>query len=184
MHLSVRFTRPILVLVALGALAFAGCGKQTKPGEAKEGGRVYLGSLFYQVQLSRQLNPKDVEDSFYLTGQPAPKPGESYFGVFMRVDNEDLQARLMPIPITGMKIKDAKGNEFQPIVVNAKGWGYEPAPLGKRAHLPIPDTPADIGPIRGSLILFKIPLGDLDSRPFELELVGPGGKRAKITLDV
>jgi hypothetical protein len=184
MRSSARFTSLVLIAAALVALAFAGCGKQSKPSEAKEGGRVYVGNLFYQVQLSRQLNPKDVEDGYYLTGQPEPKPGTSYFGVFMRVDNEDSTARVTPLPITAIKIVDAKGNEFHPIAVSPNGWNYQPVPLGKGAHLPIPDTPADIGPIRGSLILFKIPLGDLDSRPLELELKGATGKSATITLDV
>ncbi|MBI4898076.1 MAG: hypothetical protein HY827_06890 [Actinobacteria bacterium] len=184
MNRSPAFTRLMLVLAALAALVLAGCDKEVKPVEGKEGGRVYLGGLFYQVQLSRQLNPKDVEDSFYLVDQPSPKSGESYFGVFMRVDNEDTDKRVTPIAITKMKITDSKGEEYEPTPVSAKGWGYEPAPLGKGAHSPIPDTPADIGPIRGGLILFKVPLKGLDSRPLVLEIEGPGGKNAEIQLDV
>lgn len=181
---STHFNRFLLVLVALAALALAGCDKEVKPVEAKEGGRIYLDGLFYQAQLSRQLNQRDTEDSFYLVDQPTPEPGESYFGVFMRVDNEDTGKRVTPVAIDEMKIKDAKGEEYLPIPVHAKGWGYEPAPLGKGAHLPIPDSPADIGPIRGGLILFKIPLKGLEDRPLELEIEAPSGKHAAILLDV
>lgn len=183
---SLVIARLLLVLAALAALALAGCGdKEARPHEAKEGGRVYLDGLFYQVQLSRLLNPKDTEDSYYLVGQPSPQPGESYFGVFMRVNNEgDQPGRTVPVSIEDMKIKDAKGREFHPLEVKAEGWGYEPAPLGKGAALPIPDSPAYVGPIRGGLILFKIPQADLDSRPLELEIEGPGKEHAAIVLDV
>lgn len=178
--------RVLALLAALAALALAGCDKNAKPIETKEGGRIFLNGLFYQVQLSRTLNPKDVEDSFYLTGQPAPGNDEKYFGVFARVDNEDSPegSRVMPISIEHMKIKNAKGDEFEPIEVKGEGWGYEPAPLGKGAHLPIPDTPADIGPIRGGVILFKLSNADLDSRPLTLEIEAGAGTTGEIILDV
>lgn len=190
MNLSPRLTRQLprvfLLLAALAALALAGCDKNAKPVESKEGGRIFLNGLFYQVQLSRMLNPKDVEDGFYLTGQPAPGAGERYFGVFVRVENEDSPKgeRVTPISIDHMKIKNAKGNEFEPIVVKGEGWGYEPAPLGKGAHLPIPDTPADIGPIRGGVVLFKLSNVDLDSRPLKLDIDAGAGKTGEIILDV
>jgi hypothetical protein len=173
-----------VALIAVFAVALTGCSKNVQTTEAKEGGRIYLDSLFYQVQLSRILNLKDTEDSFYLQDQPIPAKGEAYFGVFMRVDNETSSNRILPVGISDIKVVDAQGNEFEPIVVRGPGWAYAPAPLGKGAHLPIPDTPADVGPIRGGLILFKIPYGDLDSRPLRLEIKSRGGGTGEITLDV
>jgi hypothetical protein len=180
-----RFARllPVL-LIALFALSLSGCSKDIQTLEVKEGGRAYIDGLFYQVQLSRSLNPKDVEDSFYLTGQPTPAKGDSYFGVFMRVDNETNANRILPIGIQNMQIKNASGQVFKPIIVRGQGWAYAPAPIGKAAHLPIPDTPADVGPIRGGLILFKIPYASLDSRPLILYIKSAGGKVGQITLDV
>lgn len=190
MNDSPRTIRFLALLMALFALAFAGCDKEVKSTEAKEGGRVYVDGLFYQVQLSRQLNIKDVEDSYYLVEQSEPASGEAYFGVFMRVDNEEEdgesenEKRLVPIGIEHMKIVNAKGNEFEPIEVKGEGWGYEPAPLGNGAHMPIPDTPAGGGTIRGGLILFKLPNEDLDNRPLELEIESTDGDKAAIILDV
>lgn len=173
-----------LLLIAVLAFGVSGCDKNVQTIEAKEGGRISLDHLFYQVQLSRALNMKDVEDSYYTTGQPVPAKGETYFGVFMRVDNETSSTRILPIGIDQMKIVNATGNEFDPIPVKGEGWAYAPAPLGKRGVLPIPDTPAYIGPIRGGLILFKISETDLNSRPLKLEIKAPDGRTGEITLDV
>ena len=83
------------------------------------------------------LNPKDVEDSFYLEGQPAPAKGDTYFGVFMYVTNEDSDRRILPIGTEDMKIVTASGEEFEPIEVKAPGWGYAPSPIGTDAMLPV-----------------------------------------------
>lgn len=185
MNVSARLLlRLLLVIVAVAAIAMTGCEKEAKPIESKEGGRIYLDGLFYQVQLSRQLNPNDVEDSFYLVDKPAPAAGEAYFGVFMRVDNEDTYHTVMPIGIEKMMIKSAAGREFEPIEVSAEGWGYEPEPIGQGARIPIPDTPASGGPIGGSLILFKLTYDDLDARPLELEIENAKGDIGTIVLDV
>jgi hypothetical protein len=174
-----------VALIAVLALSLTGCDKDVQTIEAKEGGRIYLDGLFYQVQLSRILNPKDVEDSYYLQDKPTPAKGEAYFGVFMRVDNETSNTRILPVGIEKMKIVNAAGKEFRPIPVEGPGWAYAPAPLGKGAHLPIPDTPADVGPIRGGLILFKVSYEDLDNRPLRLEIKSRDGKEiGEITLDV
>ena len=62
-----------LVLIALLATAFAGCGIDDYIHEAEtEGVYVDVGNLVYQVQLSRFLNPDDVEDREYLMGLPPP----------------------------------------------------------------------------------------------------------------
>ncbi|MGB0872300.1 MAG: hypothetical protein ACPGWS_00430 [Solirubrobacterales bacterium] len=173
-----------LLLVALVAIAASGCGQEEKQLEAKEGGRIELDNLYYQVQLSRQLNPKDVEDSYYVLDQPTPAKGEVYFGVFMRVDNEENPTRVLPVGLDKMKIRNAGGAEYEPIEVKGAGWAYAPAPLGKGAVLPIPDTPAYVGPIRGGLILFRIPLADLDNRPLHLEIEGADGDVGEILIDV
>lgn len=180
-----RFARLVgLMLAAIFAFAASGCGEEEKELETKEGGRVELNHLYYQVQLSRLLNPKDVEDSYYVLDQPTPAPGETYFGVFMRVDNEEHPTRVVPIDIDKMKIKNAGGDEFEPIKVKGAGWAYEPAPLGKGAVLPIPDTPAYVGPIRGGLILFRMPFSALDNRPLKLEIDSPDGEVGEILIDV
>lgn len=179
-----RLSRLLAVaLVAVFALVAAGCGEHSEL-EAKEGGRIKLNNLYYQVQLSRQLNPKDVEDSYYVLDQPTPAKGEVYFGVFMRVDNEEHPTRVTPIGIDKMKVVNAGGVEYEPIEVKGAGWAYEPSPLGNGAVLPVPDTPAYVGPIRGGLILFRLPLAELDNRPLVLEIEGPEDEVGEITLDV
>ena len=95
----------------------------------------------------------------------------------MRVDNEEHPTRVLPVGIDKMKIVNAAGNEFEPIEVKGAGWAYEPAPLGNGAVLPIPDTPAYVGPIRGGLILFRMPLAELDNRPLEPRDRGPERRR-------
>jgi hypothetical protein len=177
----------IATLLAIGvvALTASGCDKQVKRLEShNEGIRVYLDGAFYQIQISRLLNPKDVEDSYYLQGQPTPAKGDSYFGVFMYVTNEDQDRRILPIAAEKMKIVTASGDEFEPIEVKAPGWGYEPSPIGKGAMLPVPNTPAFVGPIRGGLILFRISNTDLDKRPLEFEIETADKKHGAITLDV
>ena len=55
-----------------------------------------VGPLIYQVQLSRELNPYNIEDSAYLQGlTPAQRqlePGQEWFAVFMQVYNNTSRA--------------------------------------------------------------------------------------------
>ncbi len=185
---SSRLKQAVIRLAGLAAIlaiavSASGCDKEVQALEAKEGTRVYVDNLFYQVQISRQLNPKDVEDEYYLLEQPAPAKGDSYFGVFMRVDNETHDGRVLPIDTDRMKITTAAGEVYRPLEVKSPGWGYAPAPIGKGGMLPIPNTPAYVGPIRGGLILFRIPLSSLDARPLHLEIKGRE-ETGSITLDV
>lgn len=186
---STRLKRSALRLAGLAAILMiavsaSGCDKEVHALEAKEGTRVYLDNLFYQVQISRQLNVKDVEDSYYLQDMAAPAKGDAYFGVFIRVDNETHNGRVLPVGVNRMKIVTASEDVYRPIAVKAPGWGYAPAPIGKGAMLPIPNTPAYVGPIRGGLILFRIPQSSLDNRPLTLEIKGRDGRTGHITLDV
>ena len=71
---------PLLALVLLAALALGACGdshtKVTTGTYAGESGAnapyLDVGPLVYEVQLSRQLNPYDVEDAAYLQGFRQP----------------------------------------------------------------------------------------------------------------
>jgi hypothetical protein len=184
-----RLSRTILRLAGLFvilaiAVSTSGCDKEVHALEAKEGTRISLDNLFYQVQISRQLNPKDVEDSYYLQDQPAPARGDAYFGVFMRVDNEEHDGRILPVGTDRMKITTASGEEFEPLEVHAPGWGYAPAPIGKGGMLPTPNSPAYVGPIRGGLVLFRIPQSALNARPLHLEVKGRDGRTGSILVDV
>src|ERR1700716_868005 len=88
-----------LALVLLAAVALGACGdshtKVTTGTYAGESGAnapyLDVGPLVYEVQLSRQLNPYDVEDSAYLQGLSATQQklatGQEWFAVFMQVFN-------------------------------------------------------------------------------------------------
>lgn len=185
MSFYARFARLIMPVLAIGALALAGCGeKQDITLEGKEGERLNIGDLVYQVQLSRILNPRDVEDEAYTRNEPAPAASESYYGVFLRVDNEESDKPLSPVAVEKLVLRDAGGTEFHPIALDFPGLVYEPARLVKGERVPIPDTVADNYPTKGGLILFKIPYTSLDNRPLILEIEGPHGDNGEIVLDV
>jgi hypothetical protein len=176
------------VLIALLATAFAGCGVEDYIHEAEtEGVYVDVGNLVYQVQLSRFLNPDDVEDREYLVGLPpgtTPQlPGdEIWFGVWMRVKNYTDETLT---PSNDFTIVDTEENEFRPIpLADTNVFAYRPTPLGPDEVKPKPDTAAASGPIQGSLILFKLTTDSLQNRPLKLEIEQAGSESAEIDLDL
>ena len=96
-----RLRKPFLLAAALSAaIALGACGdshtKVTTGTYAGESGKnapyLDVGPLIYQVQLSRQLNPTNSEDSGVPAGRPPYSegrllPGEEWFGVFIQVYN-------------------------------------------------------------------------------------------------
>ena len=62
----------LLVLAAASAGALAGCGNKLEVRTVGETEGIYIdvGELRYQVQLSRIINPNDIEDRHYLAGLP------------------------------------------------------------------------------------------------------------------
>jgi hypothetical protein len=177
-----------LLLIAALATAFAGCGVEDYIHEAEtEGVYVDVGNLVYQVQLSRYLNPGDIEDREYLMGLPAgtsPQlPGsETWFGVWMRVKNYSDETLT---PSDDFTIVDTEENEFRPIPLDDTNvFAYRPIPLHADAVLPTPDSAAASGPIQGSLILFKLPVDSLQNRPLKLEIKQAGSETAEIHLDL
>jgi hypothetical protein len=179
-----------LVLLVFVAAFVAGCGnKESIVTKAEtEGVYVDVGGLTYQVQLSRFLNPGDIEDRQYLIGLPegVPKelPGdEIWFGVWMRVKN---YAGETLTPTNTFTIVDTEGNEFRPVPLDAEinPFVYVPIPLQNSQVLPTPDSAASSGPIQGSLILFRLKTDSLQNRPLRFEIGQGGVPTGEIDLDL
>ncbi|MGI8592913.1 MAG: hypothetical protein ACR2ML_00830 [Solirubrobacteraceae bacterium] len=193
--------RPAATVLALALVAsLAACGKkhETIVEAETEGIHVDVGGLTYQVQVSRELNALDVEDQAYLKGRPpeAPPlaPTESWFGVFLRVANEeDRPARAAE----DFQIHDTTYEEGQPCLP-AKGC-YEPVQLDVRenvfAYAPSQIDPDELYPttssaalqgvVQGSVLVFRIPYAAYDNRPLELKLTSPGSDvEGTIVLDL
>lgn len=180
----------ILAAVATAALLAAGCGnKEDVVLEGKTEG-IYLdvGQLKYQVQVSRQLNPLDTEDREYLTAvsplQRKLKPGETWFAVFMRVQNSTDEAK----PVARrFEIEDTEGTVFRPILLGPdNGYAYRAsAPIEPKSILPAANSTAGFGSTRGSLLLYKMKIDTLALRPLVLTITAPdGGPNGRIDLDV
>jgi hypothetical protein len=190
-----RLRRPLALLAALLASGgLAACGNH--PDEharvlraANEGLYLKLGELTYQVEASRQLNPDDLEDRYFLEGVPAAqrrlKPDEVWFGVFLRVEN----ATDKPLAPSGdIKIVDTQETQYRPLTLDDTNvFAYRASDaIPAQEVLPLSDTPAYDSSVRGSLVLFKLTLTTLGNRPLELDIEGNRGpaQTGIIDLDV
>jgi hypothetical protein len=168
-----------LLAVVLAAGGLSACGKHIDE-EARtihletEGLYLPLGELKYQVQISRQMNPYDTQDKGLLTGVPAEErelaADETWFAVFLRVQNETGEAKL---PAESIEIIDTTKSVFEPIELDETNvFAYRPdEEIPPRQTMPLPDSPAFDTPARGALLLFKLKNSTLDNRPLELEIV-------------
>jgi hypothetical protein len=194
---AVRFAplKTVLVAACVGVAATASaCGGHEKVTEAKtEGGYVDVGTVAYQVQISRTLNPKLPEDKSYLVGIPAAdkkplRPDEQWFAVFVRGQN--FGDKPQPL-VTKFRVIDTEGKTWDPIKLdtetNTLAWNPT-AQLDPTFIYPDPSSIAGTGPVRqGSLLLFRLDNSIYENRPLVLELFDPaGGKEpvAEIPLDL
>jgi hypothetical protein len=186
-----RLPRLTVLVAALAcAVLAAGCGNklETRTQGATEGLYLDQDDLKYQVQISRYLNPADVEDRTYLTGLPpntAPPAGdETWFGVFMRVSNANDKTIA---PANDFEIEDTQGNIYRPVPLDAKvnPFAYEATPIPPKSMIPQPDSIASEGVIKqGALLLFKIKTDSLQNRPLELRFRKGSGQTDSVDLDV
>jgi hypothetical protein len=176
-------TRPRRLCAVLASLLVAGglsaCGKHESTGPVRiaetEGIYLDISDLKYQVQVSRQFNPSDVQDKAFLQGIPADqrelKPNEVWFGVLLRVQNETAKALL---PSNDIQIADTQDEIFKPLTLeDTNQFAYRPdeiIPAGET--IPILDSPGYDSPSRGALVLFKLTLTALNNRPLELKIEG------------
>jgi len=185
---------PLLALAALLAgLTLAACGSgstdPTTHGDS-EGAYVQAGRLVYQVEMSRELNPFNVEDREYLAGLSSgaakPTATEEWFGVWVRVQNP---TGTVEPRATDFRIVDTLGNSYKPVALPASNpTAYQPGNVATKDGQPVypnPNSVAGSGSINGSMLLFKLSTSAYSNRPLELQIVPPGGGTAStVTLDL
>ncbi len=193
-----RLRKPSVSLAVLlaAAAALGACGNAdtrvttgTYAGESgKNAPYLNVGPLVYEVQLSRELNPANVEDAAYLQGlTPAQSkllPGEEWFAVFMQVYNH----HSTPFPgATNITISDTQNNVYSPIVPDRTNqFAYRGGLVPANGQLPVAESIAANGGTQGVLLLYKIAVVSLDNRPLTVHIVAPGEptETASATLDV
>ena len=168
-----------MVLVLGAALTLVGCGNKIDVRTVGETEGLYIdvGDLKYQVQISRIINPYDLEDRTYLRGLPAgtlpPKADEAWFGVWLRVQNTTSGQTFDTAE--DFEIVDTQENTFEPLDFGFEDnpFAYSARPLGPNAVLPNVQEPAGQGPVQGSLLLFKLTNETLQNRPLEFRIINP-----------
>jgi hypothetical protein len=179
----------VLVLLALTA-ALAGCGNKmdTRTVGETEGLYVDIGELKYQVQMSRILNPNDIEDRNYLEGLPEgtvpPESNEAWFGVWLRIQNTTSDKTLPAAD--EFEIVDTQENAFEPIELEENPLAYAAQEVPPETVVPNSESQAGQGVIQGSLLLFKVTTEALQNRPLEFKIQSPaaGDEVGIIDLDV
>ena len=180
----------LLLLLALSPAVLAGCNDSEGPTTTAETEGIYLeiGELTYQVQVSREINPNDVEDSQYLRGLSTtilpPTAKETYFAVFLRVQNQTKEPKLAA---KEFDIEDTLGNKYSPLALepSENPFVYRQETLGPGQILPLRESPSGESPTGGALLLFKLPFDAFFNRPLEFHIVSPtSGETGTVSLDV
>lgn len=154
--------------------ALAGCGREkTTTFADNEGIYLDVGPLTYQIQISRQLNPRDSEDRAYFVGvdpaQAKTAADEVWFGVFMRVQNTSKHTQ----PATDdFEITDTLENVYTPVpIAKTNPFAYHGREVDPGQLLPSTGSMAGTGPVgQGALLLFKLKLSSYANRPLELRI--------------
>ena len=182
----------ILACALVLAVGLSACGsKPAHPHVAdanNNGGYVDAGPVTDQLQISRELNQSDTEDSQYVKGLPLgtvpPTPAEFWYGVFMWAKNQTSRTQ---VTTDNFDIVDTQGNRYYPLklipALNPYAWTAQTLkPLNTE---PGPDTTAAFGPTQGGLLLFKLNSSAYANRPLTLEIRGPSNQLwATISLDL
>lgn len=151
---------------------------------------VYIeaGGIFYQLQISRQLNQYAVEDHGYLVGLPAgttrPGANEIWYGVFLWAKN---YGHHPATTASSFDIVDSQGNKYYPLALDSSinPYAWSPQTLDPLGTEPGPNTTASLGPTQGSLLLFKVSISVYQNRPLTLEIHPQGTTPAStISLDL
>jgi hypothetical protein len=174
---SRRLATLIAALLVSGGLSACGKHQSTGPVRIAETEGIYLdvSDLKYQVEMSRQLNPKDTQDKPLLLGIPQDElelsAEEVWFAVALRVQNETDEPLM---PSDSIEIEDTVGQKYEPIELEEENvFAYRPDDvIPPRETYPLLDSPAFDSPARGAVLLFKLTLTGLNNRPLELKIEG------------
>src|SRR3954470_11636638 len=162
--------------ICLLAVIGAGCGDNPRENDAsREGLPERIGGIDYNVYITRELNPRDAEDSGYYKGPEAP-PGFALYGVFLTACNPTESATSPNVPAASdFTVIDTQGRRFKPLppVPSDSIFAYQPVPLKHLACIPKRGSLASSGPTNGALLVFKLPIKTLENRPLDLEIVSP-----------
>ena len=187
--MSVPRHRVFSVAAALAAaLVLSACGGKVDTGTNasadNNGVYVSLNGIYYQLQISRELNQFSSEDHGYLAGVPnnPPGPQQLWYGVFLRAINKSHDARKTS---DTFDIRDTQGNVYHPVPVDPTAnqylWTAQTLrPLGTE---PGPDTTASFGPTQGGLVLFRLNTSVYANRPLTLD-IHDGSQTATISLNL
>ena len=172
-----RFAVLALCLLALGLTA---CGKENDesiqgtgtPGEAfREGLAEEMDGLTYNVFITRQLNTKIPPDSAFYRGSD-PGRRDTLYGVFVQVCNETKKAANAVEPGRFI-IRDAQENEFRPLELpEDNAFAYKARVVNPKECIPLAGSVAQQNSAAGALLVYKIPIENLENRPLELEIEG------------
>jgi hypothetical protein len=177
-----RALLPLFAFLVLAALvvAVSACGWSNDSKSAVEGESLQLGELKYNVTFSRYLNPNDSEDAAYLVGQPEAPKGSSYFGVFLEVQNESDETQTLPSTLT---ITDSDENEYGVLPSQSLFALPFKGEVEPEEQIPVLDSPAQQGPIEGSVAIFLLPEEVSENRPLTLHIEG-AGEKGEVILDL
>ena len=181
--------RCLLLVLAFAALGVGACGdkQETVTRGESEAEYVTLGDIQYQVQISRQLNPRNIGDRAYLVGIPPAQrglaPNEIWFGVWVRAFNRSGNTAQMA---DSFKIVDTRGQEFEPVdLQHVNVFAYRPSVIPNGGEYPRLGSAQTETSSTGALLLFKMAVDTLSFRPLELEFSGAqAAGPSSITLDV
>jgi hypothetical protein len=194
--LAARALAAALALAAM--LALGACGDShtqvttgTYAGESGQNAPyLNVGPLVYEVQLSRELNPANVEDAAYLQGlTPAQRkvnPGEEWFAVFLQVWNHTSTPHQAAV-VSDLTISDTQNNVYTPTVPDETNlFAYRGGLIPANSRVPVPGSVAASGGTQGALLLYKIQIVSLDNRPLKIHIADPtdSSETASAVLDV
>src|SRR5207247_2375003 len=104
--------------------------------------------------------------------QRALKPNETWFAVFMRVQNTSTETAHQASDL--FEIRDTLNKTFSPLSPAPDNvFAYRARNVPPKGVIPFPDSTAAQGDIQGSLLLFKIPYANLENRPLQLFITSP-----------
>ena len=180
--------RWIVAAAAVLSLGLAACGhKESHPTNVdNEGVYVNAGPLSYQVQISRELNPFNIEDKGYLAGVSAtpPAPNQIWFAVFLWAKNETGSNHNTA---DQFDIVDTQGTKYYPVQINnqVNPYAWTSQTLKPNGTEPAPDSTAYFGPTQGSELLFRLNDAVYSNRPLTLEIYAPGQTQpSSVSLDL